>query len=258
MPTPPPAARFDVELSHDDVELMSANGYLVLDRITTDDEIDWLNARYDEVLAVRDGSYVDFSGKGDGSTEQFLQPELVLPELMATNTYRNARAIADRLLPTPAVFSGGNLFNKPAGSDSPTLWHQDESFHEHLDRMLGHDHHTTNSLTVWLALTDVTIEAGALRFVPGSHLHGLLPYELVDDAEHEAFRARQVVGFDTSTAITCPIPAGAATVHLSQTVHGAGGNTTSGPRRAWTNSFFADPVPVHLTAGDRHRMAAAG
>jgi len=258
MPTPPPAIRFDLELTEDQAGFFAERGYLVLDRVTTDEEIEWLNGHYDAILATRGESYVDFSGDGTEAIEQFLQPELVLPELMATVTFRNARAIADRLLPSPAAYCGGNLFHKPAGSRRETAWHQDESFHEHLDGMLGVEHQPNHSLTVWTALQDVTDDAGALRFVPGSHRWGLLPYEFLDDdPEREAFRARRVVALDASTAVTCPIPAGGATVHDGRTVHGAGANLGSGPRRGWTNSFFAEPVPRHLIASDRARLGAA-
>jgi ectoine hydroxylase-related dioxygenase (phytanoyl-CoA dioxygenase family) len=259
MPVPPPATRFDIELTSDDVDFFATHGYLVIERLTTDDDVAWVNERYDEVLAVRNGSYVDFSGRGDRSVEQFLQPELVLPELMATTAYRNARAVADRLLAQPASFSGGNLFHKPPASAGRTHWHQDESFHEHLDVMLGRPYQASDSLTVWLALQDVTAEMGALEFVPGSHRRGLLPYELVDDdPTHEAFRARRVVDLDSAgvaDAVCCPLRAGGATVHSSFTIHGASGNASSTPRRAWTSSFFAQPVPHHLVAGDLQRMA---
>ncbi|MGH9031136.1 MAG: phytanoyl-CoA dioxygenase family protein [Acidimicrobiia bacterium] len=256
MPVPPPPAELDLELTSDDVAFFADAGYLVIERLTHDDDVAWVNERYDEVLAVRNGSYVDFSGQADRSVEQFLQPELVLPELMATTVYRNARTVADQLLAQPASFSGGNLFHKPAASEGRTHWHQDESFHEHLDTMLGLPYEPTDSLTVWLALQDVTADMGALEFVPGSHRRGLLPYEFIDgDPAHEAFRARRVVDVDPSTAVCCRLKAGGATVHSTYTIHGAGGNASSTPRRAWTNSFFAPPVPHHLVAGDRERMA---
>ena len=39
----------DVEIDDDQVAFFAEHGYLVLDRITTDEELDWLRATYDDV-----------------------------------------------------------------------------------------------------------------------------------------------------------------------------------------------------------------
>ena len=37
---------------------------------------------------------------------------------------------------------------------------------------------------VWIALDDVTVDNGALKFIPGSHKNGFLPYHRVKGQTH--------------------------------------------------------------------------
>ncbi|MCP4874259.1 MAG: phytanoyl-CoA dioxygenase family protein, partial [Gammaproteobacteria bacterium] len=47
-------------------------------------------------------------------------------------------------------------------------WHQDLTYWG-----LGE---TDDEITAWIALSDVSVELGCMRFIPGSHQHELLPH----------------------------------------------------------------------------------
>jgi ectoine hydroxylase-related dioxygenase (phytanoyl-CoA dioxygenase family) len=154
----------------------------------------------------------------------------------------NLAAYARALIGEPDVLVfWDKTFVKPP-SDQGTresVWHQDFPYNP-IDRR--------GMLTIWLALEDVPAESGALRFVPGSHHLGPLGrLDLVSDDYKldDILRSddHEVVG----EPVTVPLLAGEATVHDALTLHGAGPNLTSAPRRAWTVVFI--PASTRYTGG---------
>jgi ectoine hydroxylase-related dioxygenase (phytanoyl-CoA dioxygenase family) len=131
-------------------------------------------------------------------------------------------------------------FVKPPASQGTreSVWHQDFPYNP-IDRR--------GMLTIWLALEDVPVESGALRFVPRSQRLGPLGrLDLVDDyGLDDILRAddRELVG----EPVTVPLLAGEATVHDALTLHGAGPNLTTTARRAWTVVFM--PASTRYTGG---------
>ena len=103
-------------------------------------------------------------------------------------------------------------------------------------------------LTIWIAIEDVPAEAGALRFVPGSHRLGPLGRLDLVSEEHTP---RDLLRDDdmglVGEPVTVPLKAGEATVHDALTLHGAGPNTSTRPRRAWTVVYL--PASTLYTGG---------
>jgi ectoine hydroxylase-related dioxygenase (phytanoyl-CoA dioxygenase family) len=122
------------------------------------------------------------------------------------------------------------LLYKPAGGGATgnVGWHQDEQY--------WHRWWTPESelFTCWLALSDVSEEAGAMRFAVGSHRWGLLMggdfYEQETDLQRDQIAVPE--GESWSEAVAA-VPAGAASFHHRLTFHGSGPNTSSGPRRSF-------------------------
>ena len=50
---------FEVDVTDDDVAFFHANGYLSIERITTDEEVDQLRGVFDELFAPSSSSYFD-------------------------------------------------------------------------------------------------------------------------------------------------------------------------------------------------------
>lgn len=120
--------------------------------------------------------------------------------------------------------SGRNLqyFNKLAGVGLPTPPHQDGQFF-----MLQ----PCNAVTLWLALEDVELGQGCVRYLRGSHAQGL-----------RAHRESGVLGFSQCLqefepqggdvdVRAFPCKAGQLIAHHAMTVHWSGPNTRAGTSR---------------------------
>lgn len=123
-------------------------------------------------------------------------------------------------------------FTKPPVTEGTreTPWHQDLPYVP-LDRR--------GFMTFWIPIEDVTEDAGALRFVPGSHRLGplgrfslLADSSSLDDIVAPEDRAL------LEPPVIVPLSRGELTVHDGLTLHGAGPNLGGQPRRAWTVQFI--------------------
>src|SRR5439155_5073204 len=176
--TGPPASDFEVDATAEDVAFFRANGYLGIERITTDEELAWLGELYDEVFAERRGGfrggYFDLSRPYDAAGEdllpQVLFPERRNPELTRTTYVRNARRIAAALLGVEEarLQHWGHMILKPPRRGHETPWHQDEAYWE--------PDVSYTAVGAWMPLDEASVESGCLHFVPGSHLREVLPH----------------------------------------------------------------------------------
>src|SRR5258708_14442615 len=136
-------------------------------------------------------------GAGDMSSPSVLQPSLYAMELKKLSYRKTALATARQLLGANAEFAGDHAIFKPSHRGHPTPWHQDEAFREP-----GFDY---NELSIWIAITESTLDNGAMAYIPGSHLLGLLPHRLHGGA-NETSTSESFSGFDPATAAVRPIP----------------------------------------------------
>jgi len=130
------------------------------------------------------------------------------------------------------VYHDQALIKESGGGITP--WHQDQHYWP-LD--------TSDTVTMWMPLVDVTPEMGTLRFATGSHRElylGDLPISNESEARLEAFIHER--GFAT---VQCPsMKAGDATFHYGWTLHGAPGNSTNRTREVMTIIWFADGARI--------------
>lgn len=235
----PPSGTLRVEVSDAQVASFREEGFLALERITTDEEIAWLGRAYDALVAGR-REWVDvarpYFARGEDTLGQILFPEQWLPALRDALFFRNARRVAARLLGVAeeSLQSWGHAILKPARRGHPTPWHQDEAYWE--------PDFDYCALGAWLPLEDVDGRNGCMRFLPGSHRGEVLPHRHVggDAAVHllEIDRA-----LDATRAVEVPLRAGGATFHHQRTLHGTAGNATDRPRRVFATEFQTAPRP---------------
>lgn len=238
---PPPPSDFSVVPTREEVDFFNDNGFLVVERITTDEEIAWLRQIFEYIFdptrAGKPGSPIDRSGTlGDGEPSRLQQaffPEIRFPELLATTHRRNAKRYAAALLGVEEerLSSWAHMIQKPPGGRA-ALWHQDHAYWQpELDYC---------ALGCWLPLHDVSVEMGAMQFIPGSHRWGLLPHRQADKPEHNVLEVRDEI--DASKAVACPLKAGGATFHHAETLHYTAPNATTRPRLAYPMEFQLVPV----------------
>lgn len=137
--------------------------------------------------------------------------------------------LAEALLGEHVVSQGAEYFCKPPRIGKPTPPHQDGYYF-----CLEPNH----AVTLWIALDRVDEENGCLRYVTGSHRHGIRPHG-----------ASAVLGFSQGVTDFGPadqaqehcytLEPGDAIAHHSVTIHRADANTSNRPRRALGLVYYA-------------------
>lgn len=241
---PLPSKDLEVDIDEAGAVFYAENGYLAVDRVTTDEELEWLREVYDMLLAMKPTGMLDgiFDlARPYGTTDtpllgQLLIPERYVPQIKETVMWKNAHRIASRLLDVPKtqVESWGHLIFKGVNSPAETPWHQDEAYWD-----VTKDY---NALGTWLPLDDVDTNNGCLWFVPKSHRGEVLPHmHGGDDPAVHVLQFRDKI--DCSAGVPVPLKAGGMSFHHARTYHYAGDNKTPRVRRAWANEFQTTPVP---------------
>lgn len=132
---------------------------------------------------------------------------------------KNARwlSLAEELIGEPCSAQAPEWFNKPPGVEHPTPPHQD-NFYFCL--------RPPNVITMWVALDPADEENGCLRYVRGSHRHGIRPHSQT-----------RVLGFsqgitdygpdDQTNEVLIRLSPGDLIVHHGETIHLADPNRSA-------------------------------
>jgi ectoine hydroxylase-related dioxygenase (phytanoyl-CoA dioxygenase family) len=131
--------------------------------------------------------------------------------------------IAAELLGTRGVrmWHDQALYKEPSGAFTP--WHVDQHYWPMA---------SPHCVTAWIPLQPVPIEMGPLCFGRGSH-HKRIGHDLEISAESEE-RIRAAVKEQKIDEVQEPFALGDVSYHLGWTLHRAGPNTTTKPRRVFT------------------------
>ena len=224
---------FEVDVTEEQISFFQENGFLSINRITTDSEIEWMRGLYDQLLKDRwgeaEGRYFDLGGRrsheGPDVLPQVLGPESRFPELRESVYFRNTVQISAKLLGVEKeyVSGGGHMIQKPARYGRETPWHQDEAY--------WNPNELPHRLSTWLPLDPATLESGCMHFIPRSHHGDVFFHRHVDnDPLVHALVTDEV---NPDEAVACPIPVGGATFHHCRTLHYSGPNQTDRQRRAY-------------------------
>jgi ectoine hydroxylase-related dioxygenase (phytanoyl-CoA dioxygenase family) len=120
------------------------------------------------------------------------------------------------------------LYKEAGGGLTP--WHQDQYYWP-----LG----TTNTVTMWMPLVDVSLDMGIMTFASGSHADGFVGELPISDESEEKLRAHVAEkGFRLSEPVA--MSAGDATFHSGWTLHSAPGNDSDRDRQVMTVIYYAD------------------
>ena len=239
----PPVTDFVVDIGEAETSFFAENGYLAIECVTTQTELDWLRDVYDTLLARPRSGFLDtvfdlarpYGSLEEPSLGQLLSPERIVPAVRETAMWQNAKRIATRLLTVAedAVESWGHLLFKAAEHGGEIPWHQDEAYWS-----IDLDYHAVGA---WMPLDDVNIDNGCLWFLPGSHRRDVLEHRhLGDDPRVHVLELN--VDVDVGEAVAVPLTAGGMTFHHSRTLHYSRANITHSIRRAWANEYQTAPV----------------
>ncbi|MEX0819022.1 MAG: phytanoyl-CoA dioxygenase family protein [Pirellulaceae bacterium] len=208
------------------------DGFIVIRGFLRGDSLKLLEANIERYihdvvphLPPADAFYVD---RSNPETLKQLQHMGQDPFFDAYRRDESWNQLAERLIGEPAAAQEPEWFNKPPGAEHPTPPHQDNYYF---------CLRPANVATLWLALDTVDEENGCLRYVVGSHRHGVRPHD-----------ATKVLGFsqgitdygsdDVHREQTILLELGDLVVHHGETIHRAEPNRSSGRhRRAFAMVF---------------------
>jgi ectoine hydroxylase-related dioxygenase (phytanoyl-CoA dioxygenase family) len=218
-------------LSQEQIATFRHQQYLVIDNLIDEAEVTVLRDIYDRLIRERagydEGLYYDLGGIDDDEPvlPQLVHPDRYAPELNESKLLRIAAAITKQLLGHSGRCFFFHMIYKPARIGAETPWHQDASYWP-----IGA---TWKTFTIWVPLQEATPRNGCMEFVPGSHLLGVLPHRSIDDDPRihgNELRPDQM--HHVKGVVTCPLPAGGATLHGSHMLHHTAPNISDEPRRA--------------------------
>ena len=161
------------------------------------------------------------------------------PHLLVTALDRLIRN--ERVLDAVEDLLGPNLlcwtslfFTKDAHDPAFVSWHQDSTYWGLSSAEVA---------TAWIALSPSTVEAGAMRFAPGTHKLEQISHRDTFN-EHNMLTRGQIVehAVDEDAAVDVVLQPGEASLHHVRLIHGSGPNR-SGDRRI---GFAIRYIPTHV------------
>lgn len=137
----------------------------------------------------------------------------------------------DLVGPDVRIYWDQAVYKKP-GTKDEFPWHQDNGYTFVEPQAY---------LTVWIALTDATLDNGCPWIVPGLHRRGTLQHWMTP----VGWRCLE----DAPDAVACPLRAGGAVVFSSLTPHATGPNRTDAVRKAYIVQLAPDGARVVTETG---------
>jgi phytanoyl-CoA hydroxylase len=152
----------------------------------------------------------------------------------------------------------GRLAAELAGVEGVRVWHDQALIKEpwanatawHLDNPKW-SFHTRDSVTIWIALDDVTMQNGCLYFLPGTHKEARFDNIQTSANMHDIFKVYPE--WATKEPFAAEMRAGSCTFHNGLTAHAAGPNMTPRRRRAMTCAY----MPEGATYNGRQNILTA-
>ena len=209
------------------VEHYARTGFLTTDALTNSSELKAIRQSLLELFSKRAGRDVgdqfDLASPDQDDQEallsQIMYPAKYAPWLLDTALLQKATAIVTQLLGTQAVCRFEHAILKPARQGVATPWHQDAAYWSP-DKI-------HNTLSIWIAIQEATVENGCLHFIAKSSNREVLPHQSIgNNPKIHGLELTQDALVHITNPIACPLRPGQATVHDGYTLHYAGPNNT--------------------------------
>ncbi len=222
-----------------DRDRFEEDGFVHLPGVLTGAEVDGLEVVYDRFLRreieVPGKDYCDMAGDYGRDPRDYSIVNVMLPRryfpAWRDNVYERRTADISRQLCGEGMTIDYDqlLAKRPRRTDAVFAWHQDMAYWP-----VTEDRRTA---TFWLAVDDSTLANGCMRFVPATTREAQLrPHTPVYGGRGESHALGTTLR-SGDEAIAVPIGRGDCTVHNERVLHGSGGNTTDGYRRAYILAY---------------------
>lgn len=164
------------------------------------------------------------------------KPHLMFPWLDAIVHAPTLLDAVEALVGPDILVWSAALFIKDAHDPAFFSWHQDSYTY----RLEGDD-----LVTAWVALTEVTVANGAMRFLPGSHRAGRIAHEDTFDENSLGSRGERArAAIDDDAAVDVCLAPGEASLHHLHLLHESRANGTA-TRRVGFAIRYMPPTMVH-------------
>ena len=223
------------------------SGFVVVRQFLDDDDFRELNLQLDryirEVVPTAPDSNAFYQDSDRPETLKQMQHFPPDPFFDGCPRHPKWVSLAEALLGEPVVAQGSEWFNKPPGTVHPTPPHQDNFYF---------NRRPPNVVTMWLALDPVDEENGCLRYVVGSHKHGLRPHSLTEVLGFSKGISNYGDADKAHEQVICLEPNDLA-AHHGETIHRADPNGSPvRQRRAFAQVFYGVSAKIDEAALARH------
>jgi hypothetical protein len=248
-------------VTDEDRTAFERDGYVHLRGLLRDDEVADLEVVYDRFLRreieVPGRDYCDMAGDygrdpSDYSIINVMLPRRYYPAWQGNVYERRTASVAAQLCGDGMDIDYDQLLAKqPHKDDAVFAWHQDMAYWP--------DTPDRRTATFWLAIDDSTVANGCLRFVPATNAEpSLRPHQPVFGGRGESHALGTEVR-DGDVVVDMPIARGDCTVHNERVLHGSGGNSTAGYRRAYVLAYrSSETIRIERELGFTHSHNDAG
>lgn len=217
-----------VELDDEQVKQFDELGFVIVPDLldaeltaAVRDEIDRFEAEVDAALAAAEGGRVAIAEAGAITFSTHLVERS--PLLFDLSAHPRIRGVcADLIGPDVNLYWDQAVYKKPQ-KPRRFPWHQDNGY-TYVEPQ--------QYLTVWVALTDATLDNGCPQVAPGLHRFGTLRHVYVEPLGFECLS-------DVPDAVVAEVPAGGAVVFSSLTPHLTGPNLTAAVRKSYILQYAA-------------------
>eukprot|EP00913_Durusdinium_trenchii_P035264 g32994.t1 len=231
-------------LSDHEIEQFNRDGYLTGIPVFSTEEMEAHRRYFDELLArvIAEG----------GDSYSISTAHLKYGRVYDLLSHSRIVEYVSDLLGENVVGWGSHYFCKMPGDGKAVAWHQDCSYWPLTP---------SKAVTVWLAIDDADRENACMRFLPGSHRHGLIPFR--DSTDEEGNVLDQTVENPEQYGgppVDVLLPAGEMSIHSDLLLHGSDANHSDrrrcgltlrycpADRRTVTSFLLAPENPVRVAA----------
>jgi ectoine hydroxylase-related dioxygenase (phytanoyl-CoA dioxygenase family) len=226
-------------LSTEQVESFRNNGYLFPLPVFSPPQIDMICAEFAQ--ARRDAERLDIASDWERLTRA--NAHYLMPFVYQVATAPQLLDRVESILGHDLLLWSAEFFIKPAGTDKIVSWHQDLTYWG-----LGE---TDDEITAWVALSDVSVESGCMRFLPGSQQQRLLPHRDTFDASNLLSRGQQVdVEVNENEAVDVILRPGEVSLHHGRMFHASGPNRSDHDRVGLVFRFLTPSVKQLVSQRD--------
>jgi len=233
-------------LTDDQVTQYWRDGFLFPLRVMSEEKAIQLRKTLEDVEA----RYADAELEHDVSQYLRTSPHVVLPFAADMSLDAAVLDAVEGVLGPDLMIWGADFFIKEANTTKIVSWHQDLTYWG-----LGA---TSDQITAWIALSDVSVASGCMRFVAGSHKQAIVAHNDTFSEDNLLSRGQEIaVEVDEADATNIELAPGEMSLHHGLLFHASGPNT-SADRRIGLAVRFINPNARQEVAERDYAMLARG